>query len=51
MSDIFCGKASVQTAIYVFKVGAPHDIHQVVKFIDFPMMGIRVRTEKNQVKV
>ena len=34
MSDIFCGKASVQTAIYVFQVGIPHDAGAIVKFID-----------------
>ena len=46
MSDIFCGKASVQTAIYVFKVGAPHDIHQVVKFIDFSNDGYTRQNRK-----
>lgn len=51
MSDIFCGKASVQMAIYVFKVGAPHDIHQVVKFIDFSNDGYTRQNRKNQVKV
>lgn len=35
MSDIFKGKAGVQTAIYVFDVGKPHSEKQVVKFIDF----------------
>lgn len=36
MADIFCGKASVQTAIYVFEVNRPHDAeNDVVKFIDF----------------
>jgi len=35
MADIFCGKAGVQTAIYVFDVGVPHDVNQLVKFIDF----------------
>ena len=39
MSDIFCGKASVQTAIYVFRVGVPHDTQQVVRFIDFSNDG------------
>ena len=41
----------MQTAIYVFKVGVPHDIHQVVKFIDFSNDGYTRQTEKNQVKV
>lgn len=39
MADIFCGKASVQTAIYVFQVGTPHNFEQVVKFIDFSNDG------------
>mgnify|MGYP003314171725 CR=1 FL=1 len=39
MSDIFCGKASVQTAVYVFEVGTPHDENNVVKFIDFTNDG------------
>ena len=46
MSDIFCGKASVQTAIYVFKVGVPHDVHQVVKFIDFSNDGYTRQNRK-----
>ncbi len=33
--DLFIGKSSVQTAIYVFEVGKPHAIESVVKFIDF----------------
>lgn len=40
MADIFCGKASVQTAIYVFEVGRPHDAeNDVVRFIDFSNDG------------
>lgn len=39
MSDIFCGKASVQTAVYVFEVGTPHNVNNVVKFIDFTNDG------------
>lgn len=39
MSDIFCGKASVQTAIYVFKVGEPHNELSKVQFIDFSEDG------------
>ncbi len=38
-SDLFIGKASVQTAIYVFEVGTPHDENNVVKFIDFTNDG------------
>ena len=39
MPDIFCGKASVQTAIYLFKVGEPHNPNKSVKFIDFTNDG------------
>ena len=39
MSDIFRGKAGVQTAIYVFDVGIPHDVKKLVKFIDFSNDG------------
>lgn len=39
MSDIFCGKSGVQTAIYLFDVGTPHDVKQKVKFIDFSEDG------------
>lgn len=39
MSDIFKGKASVRTAIYVFDIGIPHNEKQVVKFIDFSNDG------------
>lgn len=35
MADIFKGKTGVQTAIYVFNIGTPHDKKQLVKFIDF----------------
>lgn len=36
MADIFCGKANVQTAIYVFEVNRPHDAeNDLVRFIDF----------------
>jgi len=37
--DIFIGKSSVQTNIYVFKVGEKHDKDQIVKFIDFSNDG------------
>lgn len=33
--DLFVGKSSVQTYIYVFKVGEAHHKDEVVKFIDF----------------
>jgi hypothetical protein len=37
--DIFGGKASVQTNIYVFKVGEKHHKDEMVKFIDFSNDG------------
>lgn len=37
--DIFIGKSSVQTNIYVFKVGEPHHKDEIVKFIDFSNDG------------
>lgn len=37
--DIFIGKSSVQTNIYVFKVGEPHEAEEMVKFIDFSNDG------------
>lgn len=40
MADIFCGKANVQTAIYVFEVNRPHDAeNDLVRFIDFSNDG------------
>ena len=33
--DLFIGKSSVQTSIYVFRVGEAHQKDDVVKFIDF----------------
>jgi hypothetical protein len=37
--DIFIGKSSVQTNIYVFRVGEPHHKKTKVKFIDFSNDG------------
>ncbi|GMB93366.1 Type IIS restriction enzyme M protein Mod [Helicobacter bizzozeronii] len=37
--DLFVGKSSVQTAIYVFEVGTPHSKDKLVKFIDFSHDG------------
>ena len=37
--DLFIGKSSVQTAIYVFQVGKKHTRKSVVKFIDFSNDG------------
>lgn len=46
MSDIFHGKAGVQTAIYVFNIGIPHDTKQLVKFIDFSNDGYTRQNRK-----
>lgn len=46
MSDIFCGKSGVQTAIYLFDVGTPHDVKQKVKFIDFSEDGYTRQNRK-----
>lgn len=37
--DIFIGKSSVQTYIYVFKINEPHHQDEMVKFIDFSNDG------------
>ncbi len=37
--DLFIGKSSVQTYIYVFRVGEPHQKNDIVKFIDFTNDG------------
>lgn len=39
MADIFKGRSSVQTAIYLFKVNQPHDPESLVTFIDFSNDG------------
>lgn len=38
-NDLFVGKSSVQTYVYVFKVGESHEQEDVVKFIDFSKDG------------
>lgn len=37
--DLFIGKSSVQTSVYVFRVGEGHQKDDVVKFIDFSNDG------------
>lgn len=39
MADIFKGRSSVQTAIYLFRVNQPHDPDSLVTFIDFSNDG------------
>lgn len=46
MADIFKGKASVRTAVYVFEVGKPHNPKQVVRFIDFDNDGYTRQNRK-----
>ena len=48
--DLFIGKSSVQTAIYVFEVGKPHNKDKLVKFIDFSFDGYK-RQYKKKAKV
>ena len=47
--DIFIGKSSVQTNIYVFKVGEKHHRDEIVKFIDFSNDGY-TRTARKKAK-
>ena len=44
--DIFCGKARVQTAIYIFNVGIAHSPDNIVKFIDFSKDGYSRKDRK-----
>jgi len=46
MSDIFRGKAGVQTAVYVFEIGKAHDVKQMVKFIDMSNDGYSRQNRK-----
>lgn len=46
MSDIFYGKAGVQTAIYVFEIGKRHNEKQLVKFINFENDGYTRQNRK-----
>lgn len=48
--DLFHGKSSVQTNIYVFRVGEAHQKDDVVKFIDFSYDGY-TRTNRKKAKV
>jgi hypothetical protein len=44
--DIFIGKSSVQTYIYVFKVGEAHQKDETVRFIDFTNDGYKRSSRK-----
>ena len=49
-TDLFIGKSSVQTNIYVFRVGEEHQKDDVVKFIDFSHDGY-TRTNRKKASV
>lgn len=46
--DLFIGKSSVQTNVYVFRVGEAHEKDEIVKFIDFSNDGY-TRTNRKKV--
>lgn len=48
--DLFIGKSSVQTSVYVFRVGEAHQKDDVVKFIDFSNDGYTRPIAKRQAK-
>ena len=48
--DLFIGKSSVQTQIYVFRVGEAHKKDDTVKFIDFSNDGYK-RTDRKKASV
>lgn len=45
-SDLFNGKSSVQTAIYLFQINRPHEADDVVTFIDFSEDGYTRQNRK-----
>lgn len=48
--DLFVGKSSVQTYVYVFRVGEKHQKDETVKFIDFSNDGY-TRTNRKKASV
>ncbi len=48
--DLFVGKSSVQTNIYVFRVGEAHQKDELVKFIDFSNDGY-TRTNRKKASI
>ena len=48
--DLFVGKSSVQTYVYVFKIGEAHEKDETVKFIDFSNDGY-TRTNRKKASV
>ena len=49
--DLFIGKSSVQTNIYVFRVGETHQKDDTVKFIDFSVDGYTRTNRKKQAAI
>lgn len=45
-NDLFSGKSSVQTAIYLFQVNRPHETDDIVTFIDFSEDGYTRQNRK-----
>lgn len=45
-ADLFIGKSSVQTAIYLFQVNRPHEADDIVTFIDFSEDGYSRQNRK-----
>lgn len=45
-NDLFSGKSSVQTAIYLFQVNRPHEVDDVVTFVDFSDDGYTRQNRK-----
>ena len=48
--DLFLGKSSVQTNVYVFRVGEAHQRDDIVRFIDFSVDGY-TRTNRKKASV
>lgn len=48
--DLFIGKSSVQTNVYVFRVGEAHQKDDIVKFIDFSVDGY-TRTNRKKASI
>ena len=48
--DLFVGKSSVQTSVYVFRIGEAHQKDDVVKFIDFSNDGY-TRTNRKKASI
>jgi len=46
MADIFRGKSGVQTAVYLFDVNKPHDLKQIVRFINMTNDGYSRQNRK-----